>query len=89
MHKRLLLLLLLLSTACYSVANPPFEPGKTAAPHTAYTCTASIDDAGPCIADFRTGAGSDCVYTCADGTCDLIRVAEGGYEAVATCVAPE
>lgn len=57
--------------------------------HSAYACSAADPaDASACIADFKTGSGSDCVFTCDNGTCVLIRLVDAGFENVATCVAP-
>jgi hypothetical protein len=65
------------------------DAGATAVLHSAYDCTAAPGvDAAACVADFRTGSGSDCVYTCDNGVCSLVRVVDGGYQSVATCVAP-
>lgn len=65
------------------------DPNVLDPPHTAYACTASTGvDAGTCIADFRTGSGSDCVFTCENGVCNLTDIVDSGYRAVATCTAP-
>lgn len=79
-------IVLLLLTGCAADAGRPAPSESTSSSHAAYTC-AALSDAGAaqCIDDFRTGSGSDCVYTCDQGTCLIVRESPGSTVNVATC----
>lgn len=81
---------LLLAGCGGATGSSSLSEGLTAT-HDQYSCAATISDKAEtdaCIADFQRGTGSDCVWTCNSGTCQIVRALGGGYESVATCVAP-